>query len=109
MAAGVTDHYAQDEAHALAIARDIIAHLPLPPGASSPSASVFNWQEPLYPTEELRSVVPADARRAFDVRSVLARILDGSRLDEFKANFGTTLVTGACVFMGVKGLGESVG
>ncbi|KAK9809548.1 hypothetical protein WJX73_000607 [Symbiochloris irregularis] len=53
-----------------------------------------DWQEPLYPAEELRSVVPADARTPWDIRAVLARILDGSRFDPFKANFGTTLVTG---------------
>ncbi|GLC44422.1 hypothetical protein PLESTF_000044000 [Pleodorina starrii] len=88
---GVTDHYAQDEPHALAIARDIIAQLPPPP--RGPSGAV-QWQEPLFAAEELRGVVPADPRRAFDVRSVLARLMDGSRLDEFKANFGTTLVTG---------------
>ncbi|PNW85327.1 hypothetical protein CHLRE_03g181200v5 [Chlamydomonas reinhardtii] len=89
---GVTDHYAQDEAHALAIARDIVAHLPLPPTTLGPPAT--SWQEPVYPVEELRGVVPADARRPFDVRAVLARLLDGSRLDEFKTNYGTTLVTG---------------
>ncbi|EFJ51940.1 hypothetical protein VOLCADRAFT_108896 [Volvox carteri f. nagariensis] len=88
---GVTDHYAQDEPHALAIARDIIATLPVP---SSSSATSAPWHEPLYPVEDLRAVVPADPRRSFDVRSVLSRLLDGSRLDEFKANFGDTLVTG---------------
>ncbi|PNH04618.1 Methylcrotonoyl-CoA carboxylase beta chain, mitochondrial [Tetrabaena socialis] len=90
---GVTDHYAQDEAHALAIARDIVARLPPPPPDCGPP-NTGAWQEPLYPADELRSVVPADARRTFDVRAVLARLLDGSRLDEFKANYGTTLVTG---------------
>lgn len=90
----MTDHYAQDEAHALAIARDIVAHLPLPPTTLGPPAT--SWQEPVYPVEELRGVVPADARRPFDVRAVLARLLDGSRLDEFKTNYGTTLVTGGC-------------
>ncbi|GIL73102.1 hypothetical protein Vretimale_4717 [Volvox reticuliferus] len=94
---GVTDHYAQDEPHALAIARDIIANLPPPTGAVMASlvgGHASTWHEPQYPPEGLRSVVPADPRRSFDVRSVLSRVLDGSRLDEFKANFGTTLVTG---------------
>ncbi|GLI69067.1 hypothetical protein VaNZ11_013611, partial [Volvox africanus] len=94
---GVTDHYAQDEPHALAIARDIIANLPPAPGAitaSFPGGHETSWHEPQYPPEGLRSVVPADPRRSFEVRSVLSRLLDGSRLDEFKANFGTTLVTG---------------
>ncbi|GFR40987.1 hypothetical protein Agub_g1652 [Astrephomene gubernaculifera] len=97
---GVTDHYAQDEAHALSIARDIIAHLPPPPpsppssSSSSASSHLPTWQEPLYPPEQLRGAVPADPRRGWDVRCVLARVLDGSRLDEFKSNYGTTLVTG---------------
>lgn len=90
---GVTDHLAQDEAHALSIARDIVANLNLPPSASSSSAAPA-WQEPLYPPHELRGVVPADTRQTWDVRVVLARLLDGSRFEEFKSNYGKTLVTG---------------
>ncbi|KAG2499926.1 hypothetical protein HYH03_002213 [Edaphochlamys debaryana] len=104
---GVTDHYAHDEAHALVLARDIVANLPLPPSATAPtllgapsplgapsSPPAPSWSEPLHPPEELRAAVPADPRRPWDVRCVLARLLDGSRFDEFKANYGTTLVTG---------------
>lgn len=88
---GVADHYADDDEHALAIARRCVANL--------------NWHKlgrlqqlpavpPLYPAEELYGVVPADAKQPFDVREVIARLVDGSQFDEFKALFGTTLVCG---------------
>src|SRR5690606_28841601 len=51
-------------------------------------------EEPLYPAEELYGVIPADTRKPYDVREVIARVVDGSRFDEFKARYGTTLVTG---------------
>lgn len=90
---GVADHLAQDEPHAMAICRDIVAGLNLPPPPTHPTVAA-TWDEPLYPTEELRGVVPADPRQAFDVRAVLSRLLDGSRFEEFKSNYGKTLVTG---------------
>ena len=88
---GVADHYAEDDAHALALARRCVANL--------------NWRKlgqlqqraaiaPLYPAEELYGVIPADAKQPFDVREVISRLVDGSQLDEFKALFGTTLVCG---------------
>lgn len=88
---GVADHYAEDDEHALALARRSIANL--------------NWRKlgqldsrapiaPRYPAEELYGVIPADAKQPFDVREVIARIVDDSQLDEFKALFGTTLVCG---------------
>ncbi len=88
---GVADHFALDDRHALAQVRRIVANL--------------NWQKqgrltltepeaPLYSAEELYGVIPVDTRKPFDVREVIARIVDGSRLDEFKARYGTTLVTG---------------
>lgn len=90
---GVTDHLAQDERHALAIARDIIANLgPSSGGAPSPPHPA-PWSEPLFPPEELRGIVPA-ARQAWDMRALLARVLDGSRFEEFKSNYGRTLITG---------------
>jgi 3-methylcrotonyl-CoA carboxylase beta subunit len=88
---GVVDHYAQNDAHALAIARAIVFHLggakPAEPDAREPA-------EPLYPAEELHGVIPEDKRRPYDVREAIARIVDGSELDEFKQDYGTTLVTG---------------
>ena len=88
---GVADHYAEDDAHALQIARDIVGHLnrrkQLPVATRQP-------REPLYPADELYGIVPADTRRPFDIREVIARLVDGSEFDEFKARYGKTLVTG---------------
>ncbi|MBV9143315.1 MAG: methylcrotonoyl-CoA carboxylase [Pseudonocardiales bacterium] len=86
---GVTDHLAEDDTHALRIVRTIVSTLgPRPPRP---------WE--VIPTEEptlegLYEVVPVDSRTPYDVREVIARIVDGSRLSEFKAEYGTTLVTG---------------
>ncbi len=88
---GVADHYADDDEHALAIAQRCIANL--------------NWRKlgqlqtraplaPLHASDELYGVIPADAKQPFDVREVIARVVDGSEFDEFKAQFGTTLVCG---------------
>jgi 3-methylcrotonyl-CoA carboxylase beta subunit len=88
---GVADHYADNDEHALELARRCIANL--------------NWHKqgrlnslapiaPLYPGDELYGVIPADAKQPFDVREVIARLVDGSVFDEFKALFGTTLVCG---------------
>jgi 3-methylcrotonyl-CoA carboxylase beta subunit len=88
---GVTDHFAEDDEHALEIARSIVAHLNLRKPVQLKTMPV---EEPLYSPMELYGVIPADSRRPYDVREVIARIVDGSRLHEFKANFGKTLVTG---------------
>jgi 3-methylcrotonyl-CoA carboxylase beta subunit len=88
---GVADHLAQDDAHALAIVRRIVSHLG---AARIAELDVHEPAEPLHPAEELHGVIPEDKRKPYDVREVLARIVDGSELDEFKADYGTTLVTG---------------
>jgi 3-methylcrotonyl-CoA carboxylase beta subunit len=88
---GVADHYALNDHHALAIARRIIGHLNRPKRVELELAAP---REPLYPAEELYGVIPADIRKPYDVREVIARIVDGSELDEFKARYGATLVTG---------------
>jgi len=88
---GVADHYAQDDRHALSIVRRIVSNLNF---QKRVSLSVAEPREPLYPAEELYGVIPADARKPYDIREILARIVDGSELDEFKQNYGTTLVTG---------------
>jgi len=90
---GVTDHYALDDRHALTLARGIVGNLgmsviPRVVAPSSPSDS------PLYSPSELDGVIPLDPRKSFDVREVIARLVDGSKFDEFKALYGTTLVTG---------------
>jgi len=88
---GVADHLAEDDAHALAIVRRIVGNLnrnkPLP-------LALKKSVQPLYQPEELLGIVPADPRQPYDVREIIARIVDGSEFDEFKANYGTTLVTG---------------
>jgi len=88
---GVADHFAENDAHALSIARDVVAHLnrkkKMPLALAEP-------REPRHPPEELYGVIPADTRRPFDIREVIARIVDGSEFHEFKARYGKTLVTG---------------
>ncbi len=87
----MADHYAENDTHALALARRCIANL--------------NWRKlgdlqlkapvaPLYPAEDLYGLVPADPKQPLEVREVIARLVDGSVFDEFKAQFGTTLVCG---------------
>ena len=88
---GVTDHYAQDDQHALAIARQSIARL----NRQKPQQlDIRPTVEPAYPVEDLYGIIPADSRQPYDVREVIARLVDGSEFDEFKALYGTTLVCG---------------
>jgi 3-methylcrotonyl-CoA carboxylase beta subunit len=88
---GVTDHYAQDDHHALGIARHIVGNLNRPKRVT---LDLRQPREPLYPAEDLYGIVPSDTRRPYEVRELLARILDGSELDEFKQLYGPTLVCG---------------
>lgn len=87
---GLSDYLAEDELDGLRIARDIVSHFS-PPPEKPRRASV---EEPLYNADELLGIASADIRMPFDVREVIARIVDGSRFDEFKAKYGTTLITG---------------
>jgi 3-methylcrotonyl-CoA carboxylase beta subunit len=88
---GVADHLADDDRHALAIARRIVASL----NRTKPeTVTLETCEEPLYDPKEIYGVIPKDTRKPYDVREVIARIVDGSRLDEFKARYGATLVTG---------------
>ncbi|MEU4577551.1 carboxyl transferase domain-containing protein [Nonomuraea sp. ATR24] len=88
---GVTDHLAEDDAHALAIVRDIVATLG--PRAERPWDTVAP-EPPRHDPRDLYGLIPADTRQPYDVREVIARLVDGSRFLEFKAEYGTTLVTG---------------
>ncbi len=88
---GVTDHFAEDDAHAIEITRDIVANLNKPKFAPFKIAPI---EEPLFKPEEIYGVIPADSRTPFDVREVIARIVDGSKMHEFKPSYGKTLVTG---------------
>jgi 3-methylcrotonyl-CoA carboxylase beta subunit len=88
---GVTDYYAQNDAHALALARRAVSGLT---GRKQPSLEIRPPREPRYDSAELHGVVPADIRKPYDVREVIARLVDASEFDEFKALYGPTLVTG---------------
>ncbi|MBO3664951.1 carboxyl transferase domain-containing protein [Microbacterium stercoris] len=88
---GVADHLADSDEHALAIVRDIVATLPPTPAAPW---EVLAAEDPLVDPETLAAVIPADLQTPYDVHEVIARIVDGSAFHEFKAGFGTTLVTG---------------
>ncbi|WP_119303510.1 carboxyl transferase domain-containing protein [Dongia deserti] len=88
---GVTDHYAENDRHALEIARSVVAHLNR---TKSVSVDVAAPEEPLYDPQEIYGIIPADPRQPYDVREVIARLVDGSRFDEFKKLYGTTLVCG---------------
>jgi 3-methylcrotonyl-CoA carboxylase beta subunit len=88
---GVADHFALNDHHALAIARRIVANLNR---AKSVALDVAEPVAPKYPGDELYGVINADIRKPYDAREMIARIVDASELDEFKARYGTTLVTG---------------
>ena len=88
---GVVDHYAMDDTHALQIVRDIVASLERP-AAPLPTGSPFD--EPKYDANEIYEIVPPDTRTPYDVREVIARLVDGSRFFEFKALYGKTVVCG---------------
>src|SRR5215469_4835963 len=87
---GVCDHYAQNDTHALSIARQIVGRLKAAPDRAPPGACV----EPRYNPAEIYGVVPSNLRKPYDVREVIARLVDGSDLDEFKELYATTLVCG---------------
>lgn len=88
---GVADHYAQDDKHALAIARQVVANLNR---CKKIALATKEPVAPLYDSRELYGIVNQDSRKPYDVREIIARIVDASEFDEFKALFGTTLVCG---------------
>ena len=96
---GVADHFAEDDAHALTIARDLIANLnrPTPSFAASSQPA-----EPAYPAEDIYGILPTDTRYPFEVREIIARIVDCSEFTEFKSRYGTTLVCGFASIHGFK-------
>ncbi|XP_061356287.1 methylcrotonoyl-CoA carboxylase beta chain, mitochondrial [Gastrolobium bilobum] len=104
---GVSDYFAQDELHGLALGRSIIKNLHMAAKdvlANGLQNINYEYKEPLYDVNELRSIAPTDLKQQFDIRSVIDRIVDGSEFDEFKKLYGTTLVTGFA-----KIFGQSVG
>ncbi|MBV9063074.1 MAG: methylcrotonoyl-CoA carboxylase, partial [Alphaproteobacteria bacterium] len=88
---GVADHYANDDTHALAIARRIVSNLNY---RKEPDIPLREPRAPAYDTAELNGIVPQSLMTQYDVREVIARLVDASELDEFKKTYGTTLVTG---------------
>src|SRR5690606_24125354 len=88
---GVADYLASSDLHALALARESVARLNRQKPVQLALREVI---EPRYDPAELDGIIPTDTRKPYDVREVIARIVDGSEFDEFKARFGTTLVTG---------------
>ncbi|HEY0593049.1 MAG TPA: carboxyl transferase domain-containing protein, partial [Thermoanaerobaculia bacterium] len=88
---GVADYFAEDDAHAIAIVRNIVATLP--PAKVEPRGRAAA-EDPLYDPKEIYGVIQSDIRKPYDVREVIARIVDGSRFHEFKERYATTLVTG---------------
>jgi 3-methylcrotonyl-CoA carboxylase beta subunit len=88
---GVADHFAENDAHALAIARDIVANLNR---GKHLAVATIDPREPLYAADDIYGIVPRDTRIPFDIREIIARIVDGSEFHEFKARYGKTLVTG---------------
>lgn len=94
---GVADHFAHDDYHALHIARRIVGNLNR---EKKVPTTVVDVEDPLYPADELNGIIPADSRKPFDVRQIIARLVDGSKFDEFKQMYGTTLVTGFATLYG---------
>ena len=88
---GVADHYAQDDHHALSIARRIVAHLNMKKNVDIP---LLKSREPALDANDLDGIVPVDLKKQYDVREVIGRIVDASEFDEFKALYGTTLIAG---------------
>ncbi len=95
---GVADHYALDDEHALAIVRRIVKNLNR---KKSISLDLRKPIPPVYDPHEIYGIIPSDTRQPYDVREVIARVVDGSEFDEFKANYGTTLITGFAHIYGI--------
>jgi 3-methylcrotonyl-CoA carboxylase beta subunit len=95
---GVADHLAENDSHALFIARRIVANLNR---VKPRGPAMTRSEEPLYDPEEIYGVIPRDTRKPYDVREVIARTVDGSRFDEFKSRYGSTLVTGFAHLYGI--------
>ncbi|MGC0222519.1 carboxyl transferase domain-containing protein [Pseudooceanicola nitratireducens] len=96
---GVADYLAEDDTHALALARRAVGSLGFAPHVSH--LQLQSPEDPAYDPDEIIGVVPADLRTPYDIREVIARTVDGSRFDEFKPRFGETLVTGFAHVMGM--------
>ena len=94
---GVADHYALNDSHALEIARDIISNLNRP---AKSKLNIVEPEEPLYDSQELYEIIPHDTKLPYDVKEIIARLVDGSKFHEFKANYGKSIVCGFAKIMG---------
>ncbi len=97
---GVVDHLAEDDAHAIEIIRNIVESLGSETSLINRHSTITSPEEPLYPVEDLYSLVPSDSKTPMNMREVLARVIDGSKFQEFKHNYGTTLICGFARFHG---------
>jgi acetyl-CoA carboxylase carboxyltransferase component len=91
---GVADYLAEDDDHALSLCRTIVSTLPRQTSARRQAVDIIAPEEPLYDPADIYGIVNADIRKPYDVREIIARLVDGSRFDEFKERYGPTLVTG---------------
>jgi len=105
---GVADHLAENDGHALSIARRIVGHLngasasgTLAERAAKLGLDLARPRSPLYSPESLLDLIPSDPRKPYDIREVIARLVDGSEFDEWKSRYGTTLVTGFARLNGI--------
>ena len=100
---GVADYFAENDRHALSIARSLLATTPRPAvsGSVAERLDLRESIEPAYDPRELSGIIPADPRKPFDVREIIARLVDGSDFEEFKARYGSTLVTGFAHWHGI--------
>ena len=95
---GVADHYAADDGHALSLVRRIVANFN---STKTPNIALTPPRDPLYDIAELDGIVPSDTRKQYDVRDIIARLVDASEFDEFKHLYGATLVTGFAHIHGI--------
>jgi 3-methylcrotonyl-CoA carboxylase beta subunit len=98
---GVADHLADNDAHALELARQAVANINGRGQAGLCQMDCLSPEDPLYDPAEIAGIIPADTRQPYDIREVIARVVDGSRFDEFKARYGTTIVCGFAHVMGM--------
>lgn len=100
---GVSDYLAENEAHALSLTRSVLKNASAQP-TRDPSMPFQRgaYEEPKFPATDLRGIIPQDPRQTWDVRAVISRLVDGSKFQEFKALYGTTLVTGFASLFGIK-------
>ena len=101
---GVADHYATNDLHALSIARSVVENLGVSNKKLEQKNNADDFEEPLYSSDELRGIIPADSKKSFDIRKIIARLADGSKFHEFKSLYAPTIVCGF-----VKIYGQQVG